>query len=222
MTPTQRTLVRQLGLDVEELGLWATEYQGAQAKEYLVDASYQGWVFTSQKAVEAIRPFLEQVQGPPAVAAVGPKTRASLESLGLRIMAYGLHGVALAESLVKQGKEPLVFFCGEIHRPELPQILRSAGITLDEVVVYRTLAKEMKPLSVGGYEVLLFFSPRAVTHWMRHQPWMERQMAFAIGPSTAQTFFELTGQTAHYPPEPTVEAVLTLVAQTISNQQQHV
>ncbi|MEM9985115.1 MAG: uroporphyrinogen-III synthase [Bacteroidota bacterium] len=157
LTSEQRALAQELGLDIDALSLWSTEYVGFEAEPYLRGGKYRGWIFTSQKAVEAVRPYLQLLDAPPPVAAVGPKTRAALENLGLKVLAYGLNGEALAQDLVERGKTPLAFFCGEVHRPELPMIIRSAGLTLDEVVVYRTMAEAIPALAVEEFGALLFF-----------------------------------------------------------------
>jgi uroporphyrinogen-III synthase len=77
----------------------------------------------------------------------------------------------------------LLFFCGDIRRDELPDKIRAAGLTLHEVMVYRT--RETPHRVDGSYDAILFFSPSAVRSYFSANPAPEGTVLFAIGATTA-------------------------------------
>ena len=51
------------------------------------------------------------------------------------------HATELAELIVEEDEsEEVFFFCGDQRRDELPDILRSNDIEVNEIVVYQTIA----------------------------------------------------------------------------------
>lgn len=210
LTADQRRLAQDLGLSLAEEPVLGVTYQGERAEAAFTQA-YSAWIFTSQKSVQALADRLLP-RGPcPPVAAVGPKTAQRLRDLGLTVALQADRAQDLATMILAEDWPRLAFFCGEVHRPELPTTLRQAGRQLDEYEVYRT---ELRALSqdLDKFEAVLFFSPRGVEAVLSQQPWPPQLRAYAIGPTTAQAFAAQTGQGALFPEKPTVEALLTLIA----------
>ncbi len=93
------------------------------------------------------------------------------------------HGAALAEEIIAQGiSGPVAFFCGDIRRDELPQMLRAGGIGVIELVVYATrpVAREM-PFTP---DAVLFFSPSAVDSFFNSNKIPGAAVCVAIGATT--------------------------------------
>jgi uroporphyrinogen-III synthase len=76
------------------------------------------------------------------------------------------------------------FFCGNQRRPELPQALQAAGLTVEEYVVYTTHAVPHKLES--DFNGILFFSPSAVRSFFAVNPVSRHTVLFAIGQTTAR------------------------------------
>lgn len=77
----------------------------------------------------------------------------------------------------------MVFFCGDLRREELPDLLKKAGIELTEVVVYQTLET---PIKINkDYDGILFFSPSAVKSFFSINQVNSNALFFAIGNTTA-------------------------------------
>ena len=76
------------------------------------------------------------------------------------------------------------FFCGNIRRDELPQLLKSSGIALEEMVVYETTVTP-HPI-IKDYHAVLFFSPSAVDSFFSVNKVVEHTILFAIGNTTAR------------------------------------
>jgi uroporphyrinogen-III synthase len=75
------------------------------------------------------------------------------------------------------------FFCGDQRRDELPDLLKEAGLTVHEVVVYRTLLTPRK--TKRNYAGIAFFSPSAVESFFSVNEIAADIPLFAIGPTTA-------------------------------------
>ncbi len=115
---------------------------------------YSHLVFTSQTAarffVEASSRLGVPVAewAPLCIAAVGPRTAAAIEELGLKptVMAVGAGGAALARQLLEgAGLRPhhrVLLPQSSAARPELQRLLEAAGIAVDAVPVYRTLPED--------------------------------------------------------------------------------
>ena len=123
---------------------------------------------------------------------VGNKTTTLLEKNDLKVTKTAQNGQELAHFIVKNYKnESFTYFCGKQRRDELPQILKNANITCEEVKVYKThLNKQIFNRTFDG---VLFYSPSAVQAYVANNN--TETIAFCIGETTAQTartFFKKT------------------------------
>lgn len=152
-------------------------------------------VFTSGNAVAAIEEGGDNWK----VYCIGQETRRkAVERFGEGAIA----GVAnsaktLAEEIIRREGQPatggqegreIIFFCGDQRRDELPDLLRQAGLTVREVVVYRTrlTPQQMK----RAYAGIAFFSPSAVESFFSVNGVSPETVLFAIGGTTAAAIRE--------------------------------
>lgn len=139
-------------------------------------------VFTSSTAVEAVA---KRGVGQWAVFCIGGATSQAVVSYFGENAIVDTAGSAreLAERIIETGVSGEVFFfCGDLRREELPLLLEQAGIALQEVVVYRTVAT---PRQVGEeYSGILFFSPSAVESFFGVNAVWDDVVLFAIGQTT--------------------------------------
>lgn len=128
------------------------------------------------------------------------------------IAGTAANAAALAEVIIKnEEKGPLVFFCGDQRRDELPDLLRQQGVVLEEVIVYETMAT---PTITGEeYDGILFLSPSAVRSFFSVNILPPQTVCFSIGPTTARTLQEYTGNKIITSANPTMDE---LVQTTIS------
>lgn len=89
----------------------------------------------------------------------------------------------LAKTIVADGVERVVFFCGDKRREELPDLLSQQNIPVEELVVYETI-ETPQPID-GMYNAILFFSPSAVNSFFSGNKPSEETIFFAIGNTTA-------------------------------------
>jgi uroporphyrinogen-III synthase len=104
------------------------------------------------------------------------------------------HATALADRMIDdEVSSPLIFFCGDQRRDELPDRLRNMDMVLQEIVVYRTMP--VHRTIDKNYQGILFFSPSAVESFFHGNYVGSETVLFAIGQTTATTIRKYTDQT---------------------------
>jgi uroporphyrinogen-III synthase len=91
--------------------------------------------------------------------------------------------VAPSDAAAEVRRAAVYFFCGDQRRDELPDLLKEVGLTVHEVVVYRTLLTPRKTERV--YAGIAFFSPSAVESYFSLNTVADDVTLFAIGRTTA-------------------------------------
>jgi uroporphyrinogen-III synthase len=104
---------------------------------------------------------------------------------------------------------PVLFFCGEIHRDELPERLRAERIEVHEVVCYKSVVASESAVRTAAARgtVLVVSSPRVATLLAMTCPSGTRPDLVAVGPTTAASAQKGGWSPAAVASLPTVEAV---------------
>ncbi|MEK7756807.1 MAG: uroporphyrinogen-III synthase, partial [Planctomycetota bacterium] len=160
---------------------------------------YQWVVFSSAHGVIGFWKRLDflgldaRALGSCKVAAVGPATARKLRRQGIlpELLPPAYDGDALARSLsariAPSGR--VLFPCGDIARPTIPEGLRRGGATVDAIVVYATMdatpSEMTRKLIAEGVNAIVFCSPSAVRRFaVLGLPAGDAAIA-CIGPTTA-------------------------------------
>lgn len=173
------------------------------------------WVFTSSRAVEAIKVYLKKyflaILRSKKIVAIGHKTADTLGAMGYPIAARGDNALALVEEINEQFyPQQVLHFCGDRRRDELSKMLEILGFYLTEKIVYQTILTPQK-VDWGQAEGALFFSPSAVSSYLKANTWPAGKLAFAIGPTTHGALEDAGIGPAYTAPEPNPEALLQTV-----------
>lgn len=123
------------------------------------------------------------------------KTKKALLSarfLEKHIVGEAENATALAKKIIGRGVKKIVFFCGNRRRDELPALLKRAGITVHEVMVYETL-ETPTVVDVNDVAAVLFFSPSAVQSFFAANELKPETVCFVVGPTTANSLATFTG-----------------------------
>jgi uroporphyrinogen-III synthase len=121
-------------------------------------------------------------------------TSNTLRESGIRheIIATAADAASLARQIIlSEEKGPLVFFCGDKRRDELPDMLAEKGIYLDEIIIYETTATPA--VTTETYDGILFLSPSAVQSFFSANQLPPDTICFAIGATTAHALEQYTG-----------------------------
>lgn len=122
----------------------------------------------------------------------GKTKEAVLKSLVLpkTIVGEAANATALAEEIIRQNIQEIVFFCGDKRRDELPKKLQAASIVVQEVVVYKTI--ETASTVDVSFDAVLFFSPSAVQSFFSANQLNEGAVCFAVGYTTEHSILPFT------------------------------
>jgi len=167
-------------------------------------------VFTSMNAVEAVANELDGHQPDWRIYSIGNTTRQLVKKyFGEKAIAGTAESAAeLAELIVEEdNSDDIFFFCGEQRRDELPDILRSNDIDVNEIVVYQTI--QVKHKIEKTYHGILFFSPSAVQSFFSNNKISDQTILFAIGNTTATEIKKYTNNKIITGDEPGKENLVT-------------
>jgi uroporphyrinogen-III synthase len=144
-------------------------------------------VFTSMNAADAVIECLELDGIVPdwTIYSLGGVTHTIIKNYfgESEIIADAINSTQLAEAIIEDEPEEVVFFCGNQRREELPKLLQNADIKVDEVVVYETVETPVK--IDKKYNGILFFSPSAAKSFFSINKIDTDTVLFAIGTTTA-------------------------------------
>lgn len=163
-------------------------------------------VFTSMNAVEAVANELDGHQPDWRIYSIGNTTRQLVKKyFGEEAIAGTAESATeLAELIVEEdNSDDIFFFCGEQRRDELPDILRSNDIDVNEIVVYQTI--QVKHKIEKTYHGILFFSPSAVQSFFSNNKISDKTILFAIGNTTATEIKKYTNNKIITGDEPSKE-----------------
>jgi uroporphyrinogen-III synthase len=185
------------------------------------EAFYDCAVFTSQNAVKAVfeeNNFLATSFG--AVFCVGAKTAQLLKSFGVEVTGNSNSSEDLAQRLLEEEiGSNVTFFCGNLRRDELPDLLREHQIVIEEVEAYVTVLHSVElQQELDG---ILFFSPSAVQSYLAAGNEVTAA-AFCIGNTTALAAIAAF-EKVYVAETSTIEEVVALVKtvfQTVDRQSQ--
>lgn len=193
--------------------------------------------FTSKNAVDkfigrirSIRPQALHTLSDCRLFAVGEKTKAALYANGFSSAFVPQHtsakevAAALQELGVK-GKH-ILFPKSNIARNELPEQLRTAGATVDEVVAYKTILPDATHLDTvkqmlqeKKIDAATFFSPSSVVNVveMLGTDLLARTAIAAIGNTTAEAVTQAGLHTNVVAPQATSESLASEIEKYFSN-----
>lgn len=182
-------MARQQGIDIDVKSFIETEtIQSVEVQQEIAQAMLRSAVvvFTSMNAVEAVASFITDEMADWNIYCMGQTTQELVKKYFGEDSIAGTAGNAaeLASLVLENGfTSEVMFFCGDQRRDELPSILRSNDIEVNEITVYNTIAT---PYAVSRqYNGVLFYSPSAVdSFFSKNKPGKETHF-FAIGSTTA-------------------------------------
>jgi uroporphyrinogen-III synthase len=159
-------------------------------------------VFTSMNAVEAVAEFILEELPTWKIYCIGNTTKQLVEKYfgKTSIAGFADNATSLAVTIVADEPAEVTFFCGNQRRDELPEILRSNDIEVDEIVVYETISLPQKINE--EYHGILFFSPSAVQSFFIVNKLGSLTVLFAIGETTAAEIKKFTTNTIIVSDEP--------------------
>lgn len=180
-------------------------------KPTIVKNKIQNVVLSSQNAVESLLQSFSPIELDFVnIYCVGRRTKRLIERKIKKVSHVENSAKELANYLSKQKElKEVTYFCGDIRRDELQQILASNNITVNEVEVYRTMFNERK--FTEDFKGVMFYSPSGVQSFINHNQ-VKEAVAFCIGETTAAEASKYFNE-VKVAKTPSIESVLKLVNQ---------
>jgi uroporphyrinogen-III synthase len=184
--------------DTEFIQVTTTETPEIKRRSASAIQNHQNIIFTSANAVESLIRILGEnssVLINKNLFCIAGKTKSTAENIfpGNKIKAVGESSTSLAAEIIKSGEKEFLFFCGNKRRKDLPELLAEAGISIEEIELYKT--EETAEIINDNFAGILFFSPSAVSSFFRNNKPIQQTVCFAIGEATA----EAIGMKGSYP-----------------------
>lgn len=200
LTESQRSLLLQAGIGLVEYNAIAIESLNFEVNDTIENA-----IITSQNTVKALVNKKVQINN---CFCVGEKTKGLLEANGYSVKVMANYGKELAKIIAnKFADQPFTFFCGNLRRDELPELLLENNVSFKEVLVYKTV---LKPKTFERtFDGVLFFSPSAVESFTKENR-LENTITFCIGTTTAAEAKKYTNE-VNVATKPTIENVIVQI-----------
>lgn len=186
----------------------------------IIEAKKETVVFTSSNAVHAVKKYLNEYCNPVEINwkifSLSGKTKEAVEISVLgTIVQTGWYAKELAEKIIADQIKEVVFFCGDKRREVLPQILRGADVTVQEIVVYETI---LTPVALNEeVDAVLFFSPSAAQSFFSINQLKKDVVCFAVGQTTAESIQKFTANKIVISDHPAQEQVVASVRNYFQN-----
>lgn len=173
--------------------------------------------FTSSNAVEAIGTYLQGLQPEWKIYCTAPATQKTVEQLlpSASIHATAANAKDLAQQMIASGISKFLFFCGDQRRNELPDMLKAEKISVEEIVVYRTVAT---PVTLAKeYDAIAFYSPSAVASFFSVNKLPGHTVLFCIGKTTAAAIEKKIPNTVIVSEDPSQELMVHTIIEHFRN-----
>jgi uroporphyrinogen-III synthase len=94
----------------------------------------------------------------------------------------------LLELIKKHKDEKYLLPCSENHKLNLTKLLDDNDIDYKKACLYKTLASDLSKVSIGNYDMLIFFSPAGVKSLFKNFPDFQQNSTLiaAFGPTTGK------------------------------------
>src|SRR5260370_4928168 len=95
------------------------------------------WVVSSRNSTRVVKKFIDQAPG--SIYCVGHWMREELEKIGAKSAIRSFENMKnLAADLAEQKFKSILYFCGEDHRQELEEGLKSSATKISKVITYQS------------------------------------------------------------------------------------
>ncbi len=146
------------------------------------------FVFTSKMGVDtfisALKYYKIRVPANAIIYCLEGNTKKSVLTAGMKPLLTATSASQLAQMIIKKNfSKRVVFFCSDIRRKELPDLLLAANISISEIEVYKTTLNSQ--IITCLYKAILFFSPSGVESFFLKNKISANIYCICIGNTTA-------------------------------------
>lgn len=190
LSDSQKSEVKSNYFTFESIPFISFEYFQYELWKSQLPENYDTWVFTSKRAVKALKPAINSLSIPEHIFAVGEKTAEKLQNLSLSPKVpdeYNL--ISLANLMDTFDLKNIIHFCGNLKTDNLADLLADKSVNLNSIEVYQTKYAPKK-IDASKYAAVVFMSPSSVESFHQENTLSKQSAVFCIGPSTAKALDE--------------------------------
>jgi len=94
----------------------------------------------------------------------------------------------LLEIIKKHKDEKFLLPCSDIHKQNISRLLDQNEVDYTKAIIYKTLASDLKSVTINNYDLLIFFSPSGIKSLYKNFPDFEQgeKLIAAFGPTTSK------------------------------------
>lgn len=215
-TKTLSVEQRQVFIDAD-FDLLEQDFIEIKNNLFELDKINDNLIFSSQNAVLSLMEQTDwEVLKTKTVFCVGIKTKELLEQNGFTVSVYMDYASELAEIITLiYRQESYTFFSGNLRKETLPDALKSASITFNEIEVYQTTLAPFKISDQENFDGIMFFSPSAVESYLSNNT-IKKEVCFCVGTTTAAALESKKVKNIVIAEIPTIEDVIIEVIEYYS------
>ena len=176
------------------------QVEGITAKEFrqyrINVADFTAIIFTSRTAIDHFFRIVEEmkIEIPDTM-----KYFCISESISFYLQKYIVYRkrkifygsrkfIELLEIIKKFPDEKYLLPVSDIHKQEIPSLLKKEKLDFTKVIMYRTVSSDLSDLSDVNYDMLVFFSPSGIKSLLQNFPEFKQNdtLIASFGPTTAK------------------------------------
>lgn len=210
----------QVGIEIKDYAFINKETGDYRLVAEAVKNNPAHFVFTSKMAVDtfisALQYYKMKVPANAIIYCLEGNTKKSVLAARMKPFLTATSASQLAQMIVKKKfSKKVVFFCSDIRRKELPELLTAANIDITEVEVYKTTLNSQNITCI--YKAVLFFSPSGVQSFFSRNKISANIPCICIGNTTAnEVKKKLPYAKIIVPDKPSLQNMIAKVMQCIA------
>ncbi len=127
--------------------------------------------------------------------------------------------VDLMDIIKKHKDEKFLLPCSDIHKQNIPDMLKDNNIKFEKAVLYKTVASDLSDLANVNYDMLVFFSPSGIRSLLKNFPDFKQNKTkiAAFGATTANAVKNAGLQLDVHAPMPNAPSMTMAIEYHIKN-----
>ncbi len=193
---------------------FSISYNKTEFATRLNDPDTQARIFTTKGSIRSLKDLLANDTIkliPKKTFTVGIKVTEMLHQMGIEVAAKSTNALSLAQIIARNAELKAVdFFCGTQTLNDLPEYLKTKGISVNRTEVF-DINMSSEKLSMENIDAIMFFSPSAVySFFSANQPDLTTPI-FCIGAATAEAVHYRCNNPKVLADEPTAYSLINKV-----------
>ena len=127
---------------------------------------------------------------------------------------------SLVKMMDKYKKERFLLPLADVHKPDVPKLLRKEGIRFTKVITHRTVSSDLSDVDISQFDLLVFYSPQGIKSLTENFPdFVQGDVSIAAFGATTHKAVKAAGLVLQVPvPTPTCKSMTEALEAYIGEQ----